>query len=527
MTEEEKKKEEAEKTGGSESADTELKALEHEEDPILRIPVTRHLWPEEVEAKKLKKQNHRLKIGLSAAIVLCLAGGLVIGTLYPIPVLSQLSRMSSDNKMEEALKIMTQDWYFSTGIDNVEERLTDQAVTGMTTNEEDTHTEYMSKEEIASFTQSINRNFVGIGITYIASDNDLPLVQRVIKGSPAEEAGVQPGDIIEAVEGTSVKGKTSEEIAAMCKGEAGTSVSITFLRQGQDITLSITRREISSTVYGDQLDNGIGYLEIVQFGDSTGDEVRSYLDEFKAAGITKLMIDLRDDGGGYLNDLQDVAGCFVPKGTTVLREVFKDNSEKDVETTGVPYDNLNQIVILVNENTASAAEAFTLAMKESRRDVTLIGTTTYGKGTVQVTKYFTDGSALKYTEAKWLSKDGVWVNGTGITPDTEIRLHDILYTSFTAMNDDETFALDSVSDYTKEAQLALDYLGYPTDRKDGYFSQVTQDSLKQFQKDKGLSETGVLDATSYKALVSAVVRDWNTSRTHDLQYAKGLEVLNG
>jgi len=522
---EEEKKEEAQKAPEKESVDTEFAS--QEEDPIHRIPITRHLWPEEVEAKKLRKQNHRLKIGLIMAVVLCLAGGLAIGSLYPIPVLSKLSEMSSDNKMEEALKIMTQDWYFSSGIDNVEERLTDQAVTGMTTNAEDTHTEYMSKEEIASFTQSINRNFVGIGITYIASDTDLPLVQRVIKGSPAEEAGVQPGDIIEAVDGTSVKGKTSEEIAAMCKGEAGTSVSITFLRQGQDITLSITRREISSTVYGDQLDNGIGYLEIVQFGDSTGDEVRAYLDEFKAAGITKLMIDLRDDGGGYLNDLQDVAGCFVPKGTTVLREVFKDSSEKDVTTTGEPYDYLSQIVILVNENTASAAEAFTLAMKESRRDVTLIGTTTYGKGTVQVTRYFTDGSALKYTEAKWLSKNGVWVNGTGITPDIELKLHDILYTTFTAMNDDETFALDSVSDFTKEAQLALDYLGYAVDRKDGYFSQATRDALSQFQKDRGLTESGILDATSYKALVSAVVRDWNTSRAHDLQYAKALEVLNG
>lgn len=499
---------------------------EEEDDPIHRIPIKRHLWPEEVEAKKLKKSNQRLKTALVFAIVFSIAIGWVVGTLHPIRILKSLGTLSSDNKISEVIDIMSNDWYFSKDIDDVQDRLTDQALTGITTNDEDTHTEYMSADEITSFKQSINRNFVGIGITYLATDGQMPIVERVLKNSPAEEAGVQSGDIIVAVDGTSVEGKTSSEIADMCKGESGTTVDITFQRDGQDIVLTITRREISSTVYGEITSENYGYLEIMQFGDSTASEVKAYLDEFQGAGVTKLVLDLRDDGGGYLNDLQDVAGMFVPKGTTVMQEVFRDDSTSNIVTDGEPYECFDQIALLVNANTASAAEVFTLAMKECRDDVTIIGETTYGKGTVQVTKYFSDGSALKYTEAKWLSPSGVWVNGTGITPDITVKLHDVLYTSFTAMDDGSEFARDSVSDYVKEAQLSLDYLGYSVDRMDGYFSESTVTALKLFQKDQNLEETGVLDQSTYNSLLSAVVYDWNTSKTHDLQYAQAIEVLN-
>ncbi len=320
---------------------------------------------------------------------------------------------------------------------------------------------------------------------------------------------------------------TSTEIATLCKGESGTTVSITFARDGEDITLDIVRREIAVTVYGRITDENYGYLEIVQFGDTTADEVKSYLDEFKAAGVTKLILDLRDDGGGYLNDLKDVAGYFVAKGTTIMQEVFRDDSTSDIVTEKTPYDCFNQIALLVNENTASAAEVFTLAMMECRDDVTVIGNTTYGKGTVQVTKYFTDGSALKYTEAKWLSPSGVWVNGTGITPDILVKLHDVLYTKFTLMTEGDSLEVDSVSDFVKEAQLCLDYLGYSVDRMDGYFSVSTEDAVKQFQTDRNLEVTGILDSVTYQTILSEVVYDWNTSDTHDLQYAKALEVLNG
>ncbi|NCB33691.1 MAG: PDZ domain-containing protein [Erysipelotrichia bacterium] len=503
------------------------KSISEENDPIHRIPIKRHLWPEEVEAKKLRHRNSILQTALIFAILFCLASGWCLGSIHPIRLLANLQTLDSDSKINEVLNIMTNDWYFSKDIDNPEERLTDQALTGMTSNSEDTHTEYMSREEIESFKQSINRNFVGIGITYIAVDGQMPIVERVLKGSPSEKAGVQPGDIIEKIDGASVEGKTSSEIADMCKGESGTTVAITFARDGEDITLDIVRREIAVTVYGEIKDNQIGSLEIVQFGDTTADEVKAYLDEFKDAGVTKLILDLRDDGGGYLNDLQGVAGYFVPKGTEIMKEVFRDDTVSRIVTDKQPYDCFHQIVLLVNQNTASAAEVFTLAMKECRDDVTIIGTTTYGKGTVQITKYFSDGSALKYTEAKWISPSGVWVNGTGITPDITVKLHDVLYTKFTMMEDTESYAVDSVSDYVKEAQLALDYLGYSIDRMDGYFSASAEDAVRQFQTDKHLEVTGILDSVTYQTILSDVIYDWNTSDVHDLQYARAMEVLNG
>lgn len=150
------------------------------------------------------------------------------------------------------------------------------------------------------------------------------------------------------------------------------------------------------------------------------------------------------------------------------------------------YSNIQNIVILTNGNTASAAEVLTLALKQQRDDVTVVGTTTYGKGTVQVSKMFDDGSALKYTTSKWLSPDGTWVNGVGITPDQEVKLHDVFYRSFSNMEDDESFCVDSVSDSIADAQQCLDYLGYTVDRKDGYFSSETGNALKQYKEEHGL-----------------------------------------
>jgi len=170
---------------------------------------------------------------------------------------------------------------------------------------------------------------------------------------------------------------------------------------------------------------------------------------------------------------------------------------------------------------------FTLALKEQRSDVTTVGVTTYGKGTVQITRTFDDGSALKYTTSKWLSPSGVWVNGTGITPDVEVKLHDILSTSYVEMGEDETYAQDSVSESVKGAQMALAFLGYSVDRQDGYFSAATAAALQQFETDQNLTADGILDAKTYDALISRVVYVWNTDTSKDLQLQKAEAILNG
>ena len=472
---------------------------------------------------KLKKANKRLKIILFVLLCacICLSAVLVKSTFFRASTIS-----STEDKIEEALNVMGNNWYFGKDIENLDERLLNQALTGITTNSEDPHTYYMTKEEVESFVQSINRNFVGIGVQFIATDG-INMIQRVFKGSPAEKAGVLAGDIIHAVDGTVVDNMSSTNIANLVKGEQGTTVHIDFIRDGETVSLDIVRDQISSTVYGEVKD-GIGYLEILQFGESTADEVKLYLEDFIEQNIQNLIIDLRNDGGGYLTALQSVGGLFLDSGSVALIEEYASGKSETLTVNGSKlWNDDGSIVILVNGNTASAAEAFTLAMKEQHSNVTIVGTTTYGKGTVQITDQFKDGSAIKYTTSKWLSSQGVWVNGEGIEPDTTIELPDILNVSIVELSEDESYSYDSVSDKVSIAQKALDYLNYGVDRTDGYFSQATEEAIKTFQKDHSLEETGILNKTTYESLVSTVTLDWSTSDANDTQLKYAEELING
>jgi carboxyl-terminal processing protease len=473
--------------------------------------------------KKLKRTNRILKVVVVILLLacICLTALFVRNTFFRGQTIS-----STEDKITEALNIMENEWYFGKDIDDLDERLLNQALTGITTNEEDKHTYYMTSEEVKSFIQGINRNFVGIGVQFI-STNGINMIQRVFKGSPAENAGVQAGDIIHSVDGTVVDNMSSTNIADLVKGEEGTTVHIEFIRDGETIPIDIVRGQISATVYGEVKD-GIGYIEILQFGESTASEVKLYLEDFIEQGIKDLIIDLRDDGGGYLTALQSVGGLFLGKDKIALIE--EDSSGKQ-ETLKFDQDQIwnsdGEIVLLVNGNTASAAEAFTLAMKEQRSNVTIVGTTTYGKGTVQVTEQFKDGSAIKYTTSKWLSSSETWVNGVGIEPDTTVELPEIISTTITQLDEDTVYEYDSVSDEVKIAQLSLEYLGYEVDRKDGYFSNSTTTAITTFQKDHSLEETGKLDKTTYESIISAVTLDWNTTDTHDTQLHYAEDLING
>jgi carboxyl-terminal processing protease len=275
------------------------------------------------------------------------------------------------------------------------------------------------------------------------------------------------------------------------------------------------------------MDEKTGYLQLYQFGTGTAEEIDRYLAEFRAADIHKLIIDLRDNGGGYLDALAQVASRFLPGGTLCMKQVYPDGSEEDVYAASGFMQSYDGIVILINENTASASEVFTLAMKEQRDDVTVVGTKSYGKGTVQITRMFDDGSAIKYTTSKWVSPQGVWVNLNGIEPDETVEVPEGVSRVYVGMEEDESYQTDQVSEAVKDVQIAMDYLGYSVDRKDGYFSSSTSDALKKFAADNGLDYNGKLTKELHEAIVSALIMNWSTTHDHDTQLAKAREILNG
>ena len=157
--------------------------------------------------------------------------------------------------------------------------------------------------------------------------------------------------------------------------------------------------------------------------------------------------------------------------------------------------------------------------------MTVIGTTTYGKGSVQVTQYFDDGSALKYTDSIWKSPDGVWINGTGIEPDETVTLHEVLNSTYASLEEEESYRPDDVSPIVREIQLCLDFLGYTPDRTDGYYSAKTEEQLLKFEADNGMESNSVIDKELYSLLISAVVHEWTVNDERDTQYQRALEIL--
>lgn len=491
------------------------------EEKKVRIQLQRHLWPDEIEERK----HHRRSRVLLIVLLICsfvlglVVGGNVLSTKANQPVVSSIS-----SKLDSVYSILKYNWYFGTLDENVDQHLIDRALYGMATSAEDPHTAYMSSEELESFTTSIDMGFVGIGVQYTTADN-LNMITRVFHNSPAEKSGVLPGDIIYRVDGMLVSEMEPDVLPDYVKGEEGTNVVIEFLRDNEIVEKTITRGAVQNTAYGEMLEGDIGYLEIYQFGSSTGYEVKEYLNMMSAMGLKKLVLDLRDNTGGYLDAYVSVVSYFVDENQTVMQQMYSDGTVDLSVSRGGKFENIEDIVILVNGNTASAAEVLTIALKELRNDVTVLGTTTYGKGTVQVTHTFSDGSAIKFTTSKWVSPSGVWINDTGIEPDITVELPDVLYYTYARMEDGEQYVYDNVSAYVQIAQQSLEFLGYSISRTDGYMDKATEAQLKLFQKEFGCEQLGVLDTETFEALIAQVTKRWSIEKEADNQLQSALDVL--
>lgn len=487
------------------------------------VKLSKHQWPDEIKAKKRQRWFIRFVL---LSVILSFFSGWYIGTQAPIATVTPVDE-SKYAHLDAVIDTLSNVWYYGKNVEgDLESWLINNALLGMIELNDDPFTNYMTPEELQSFNQSIDRGFVGIGVQFYVIDG-VNIVERVFRNSPAEAFGVLPGDIIYKVNGEIVEGMPSSDIAARVMGEEGTVVTIEFIRRDLIIVKEIVRGRISNTAFGQVLPNNIGYLEISQFGSNTADEVKVYLDDLKNANISKLVIDLRDNGGGFLDTLLKISAFFLPRDTTVIIQQYKDDTQDIGKvSSNNQYTNFTDIVILVNGNTASASEVLTAALSE-QANIKVVGVTTYGKGTVQVTHPFSDGSALKVTSAQWLTPNGNLIHEVGITPDIEVRLHPVFYQQRMLMEADASVAVDQVSDFVAYMQLALDFIGYPIDRMDGYFSLDTLSIYQQFRQDYGLGFSEVLDSQTYQVLYTEVLRKWHSNREAvDTQLQMAIRLLN-
>lgn len=490
---------------------------------VVRYKLVRHKWPDEIEAER-KHRNRTILIVL--ACIVCFAGGFLTNTLVNGGTLAAAGN-EEFSKLYEIYNAMNTKFYFGKDKENLAQTLIDGAINGMVEAGGDKHTMYLDADRSESFTSSMEGSFVGVGIQYYEQSEGIFIISMVYKNSPAEEAGMMAGDQIYAVEGKTVEGMSIDDVADVIKGSANSKVNIEIVRENKHSKLDVERREVLTSVYS-EINGDTAVLELNTFAETSGQEMGNHLKDISAKGCKNLILDLRDNGGGYVSAAQEITSYFVPDNTVVYQEKDREGNVKEYKTLkDFPKYSFDKIIVLVNGDTASAAELLTSALQEQANAV-VVGEQSYGKGTVQIPVPFKDGSMFKYTVYEWMTSKGQSINGKGITPDEVVSLDPALTTSAPKLEETDVYEANTVNIAAKSVQTYLKFLGYPVDRTDSYFSSISSTALKQYQSDKGLTADGKINAKTISSLISSCSLKWhNEKATLDLQMKKAVDMING
>ena len=352
-----------------------------------------------------------------------------------------------DTYLSKIKKAIDKNFLWQDKID--EEKLKDGAIKGYVEGLGDKYTEYISKDEMKIFTENINGSFMGIGIYMIADESSGKIiVHHPISDSPAYKAGIKAGDVIVSVDGVEYGYDELNTIADHIKGEAGTKVKLVIERDGKNIDFVIERAEIETNpITSKILEKDIGYLNLPSFDKDVSKKLKEKIDDLTAKGAKSLILDLRNNGGGMVDECEEITDLFLDKDKTIMTtKDKKGNVQKSVTKNKKTYD--LPLVILVNENTASASERLTGALK-GRNRIKVIGTKTYGKGVIQSVFNLSDGSGLKITTAEYFTPNGIEINKKGITPDIEVKLPDTVKSVYAVEEKDDTQLKKAIEELSK------------------------------------------------------------------------------
>ena len=375
-----------------------------------------------------ERKNRIYKIIMIVAIAVFLTFMVTSISLYtyflnnPISITSKSSSSSKDiaGTLQKYKEII--DKYYLGEVD--EEKLKEGAIKGYIEGLGDPYTEYISADEMEDYLSDTMGNFVGIGI-YMVKNTEKGKIQVLapIKGSPAEKAGIQAGDLILTVDGVDYSADEMTIASNKIKGEEGTTVTIEVLRGTETKKYELKREKVKvNQVEGKVLSNNIGYINFTSFDETTADDFKAKFEEINKQGIKSLIIDLRNNGGGIVDQALQIADYVADKDSILLYEVDKNNKETVKKAKTDPIINM-PIIILTNENTASASEILAGALKDLGKAKT-VGTTTYGKGVIQQILKLSDGSGLKVTIEEYQTPNRNKIHKIGIAPDEEVKLPD-------------------------------------------------------------------------------------------------------
>jgi carboxyl-terminal processing protease len=285
----------------------------------------------------------------------------------------------------------------------------------------DQYTQYLGPEEAKEFTEDLNGTFSGIGARLMLNENDLVMVETPLAGYPAEKAGLRARDVVAEIDGESALEMSVADAVEKIRGEAGTTVKLKIIRDSkQQLDFEIKRETITiPSVEHEILEGNVGYMQVARFDETTASLAKKAANEFKAAGVKGVILDLRNNPGGILDAAVDLSGIWLPEGKMVLQEKRDDVVVKTFESEGPATLAGMETVVLINEGSASASEITAGALRDNNA-ATLMGEKSFGKGSVQTVQELPDGGILKVTIARWFTPNGKNIDKEGIQPDKKV-----------------------------------------------------------------------------------------------------------
>lgn len=384
--------------------------------------------PSKEEELRAPKKAIRISLSLLGIFlfgIVLFATGYVMGIGGPENIQQRLTDKDAPTRYKdidfakfwEALSVVEDNYIGSVDYN----KIVDGAISGMVGSLGDPFSVYFNKDTLSEFNGEINGTFEGIGAEITARDGKLIIIAPLV-GSPSEKAGLRSGDVIALIDDQGVGGLTVDEAIMKIRGQKGTTVTLSVVRAGSDkpIDIKITRDVINVKSVDFKIeDSGIAYIKILRFDANTKSLVSKAADEITKNKIKGLILDLRNDPGGYLDSAIDVSSEFIKEGTVVI-EQYKDGKKEELSVKGGGKLYNIPMVVLVNGGSASASEILAGAIRDHKRG-TLIGEKTFGKGSVQELQPLASGGALKLTMAKWLTPNGTVIDKNGLIPDIEVK----------------------------------------------------------------------------------------------------------
>lgn len=324
-----------------------------------------------------------------------------------------------------------------------EKELMDAAISGMISVLDDPYSSFMDSNNTDLFNESVDGTFIGLGVTIMLDDSGVKILE-IIENSPASKANLKVDDFILKINDVSVEGKSLYEVSEMIGNKKDNNITLLVRRGDAEVSTTaqigvVTMPSVSSKIF----DSHIGYISIDTFAANTSNEFTKHLSKLEKDGIDSLIIDVRDNSGGRVGQVNEILDLFMKK-NTVLYKIQSKDATNEILATSSEYRKY-PVNILINKSSASASEILTMSFKEKYKKCLVVGETSYGKGTIQTAVKLSSGASIKYTTQKWLSPSGEWIHGVGVVPNEVVA-------------NDENYYLNPTDETDLQLQKAIELL---------------------------------------------------------------------